>query len=133
MCDTHKDRSHFYVSTDPMIQSGICPICKECARKIALRVDRNGDEHEPTKESVQLALKYLNKPFHNLLWDSSVQESENLITGKIKTNVWTAYIKNVAMGQYNTETYFDSDFYKEKIIYDDELPENEKLKKQAGT
>lgn len=133
MCDTHKDRSHFYVSTDPMIQSGICPICKECARKIALRVDRNGDEHEPTKESVQLALRYLNKPFHNLLWDSSVQESENLITGKIKTNVWTAYIKNVAMGQYNTETYFDSDFYKEKIIYDDELPENEKLKKQAGT
>jgi len=96
-------------------------------------VDRNGDEHEPTKESVQLALRYLNKPFHNLLWDSSVQESENLITGKIKTNVWTAYIKNVAMGQYNTETYFDSDFYKEKIIYDDELPENEKLKKQAGT
>ncbi len=133
MCDTHKDRSHFYVSTDPMIQSGICPICKECARKIALRVDRNGDEHEPTKESVQLALRYLNKPFHNLLWDSSVQESENLITGKIKTNVWTAYIKNVAMGQYNTETYFDSDFYKEKIFYDDELPENEKLKKQAGT
>lgn len=133
MCDTHKSKDHFYVSTDPMIQSGITPICKECARKLALRVDRNGDEHEPTKESVQLALKYLNKPYHNTLWDASVQESENLITGKIKTNVWTSYIKNVAMGQYNTETYFDSDFYKQKIVYDDEIPEEEKLKKQAGT
>ena len=133
MCDTHKSKDHFYVSTDPMIQSGITPICKECARKLALRVDRNGDEHEPTKESVQLALKYLNKPYHNTLWDASVQESENLITGKIKTNVWTSYIKNVAMGQYNTETYFDSDFYKQKIVYDDEIPEEEKLKKQVGT
>lgn len=133
MCDTHKSKDHFYVSTDPMIQSGITPICKQCARKIALRVDRNGDEHEPTKESVQLALKYLNKPYHNSLWDASVQESENLVTGKIKTNVWTAYIKNVAMGQYVGETYFDSDFYKQKIIYDDEIPEEEKIKKQVGT
>lgn len=133
MCDTHKSRDHFYVSTDPMIHSGITPICKQCARKIALRVDRNGDEHEPTKESVQLALKYLNKPYHNSLWDASVQESENLITGKIKTNVWTSYIKNVAMGQYVGETYFDSDFYKQKIIYDDELPEEQKIKKQVGT
>lgn len=133
MCDTHKSKDHFYVSTDPMIHSGITPICKQCARKIALRVDRNGDEHEPTKESVQLALKYLNKPYHNSLWDASVQESENLITGKIKTNVWTAYIKNVAMGQYVGETYFDSDFYKKKIVYDDEIPEEEKIKKQVGT
>ena len=37
------------------------------------------------------------------------------------------------MGQYNTETYFDSDFYKQKIVYDDEIPEEEKLKKQVGT
>lgn len=133
MCDTHKSKDHFYVSTDPMIHSGITPICKQCARKIALRVDRNGDEHEPTKESVQLALKYLNKPYHNSLWDASVQESENLVTGKIKTNVWTAYIKNVAMGQYVGETYFDSDFYKQRIIYDDEIPEEEKIKKQVGT
>lgn len=133
MCDTHKSKDHFYVSTDPMIQSGITPICKQCARKIALRVDRNGDEHEPTKESVQLALKYLNKPYHNSLWDASVQESENLITGKIKTNVWTSYIKNVAMGQYVGETYFDSDFYKQRIVYDDEIPEEEKIKKQVGT
>jgi len=80
-----------------------------------------------------LALKYLNKPYHNSLWDASVQESENLITGKIKTNVWTSYIKNVAMGQYVGETYFDSDFYKQRIVYDDEIPEEEKIKKQVGT
>lgn len=133
MCDTHKSKDNFYVSTDPMIKSGITPICKECARKLALRVDRNGDEHEPTKESVQLALRYLNKPYLNVVWDASVQESQNLITGKVKTNAWTSYAKNIAMVNYIGKTYFDSDFYKEKIVYDDELSEEEKLNKQVGT
>lgn len=120
MCDTHKFKDKFYVSTDPMVKSGVCPICKECARKIALRVDKNGDAHEPTKESVQLALRYLNKPFLSTVWDASVQESERLVAGKLKHNVWTSYIKNIAMVNYLGMTYFDSDFYKEKIIYDDE-------------
>lgn len=121
MCDSHKDKSKFYISTDPLNRSGIAPICKECARKLALRVDNNGHEHEPTKESVQLALKYLNKPFLNIVWDASVQESERLVAGKIKHNVWTSYIKNIAMVNYVGMTYFDSDFYKEKVIYDDEM------------
>lgn len=126
MCNTHKDKTKFYTSTDSMIASGITPICKECARKIALRVDKNGDEHTPTKESCQLALKYLNKPFLNSVWDSSIQESEALIAGKTKSNVWTAYIKNIAMVNYIGLTYFDSDFYKIPVIYDDEkTPENQ--------
>ncbi len=125
MCNTIKSRDKFYLSTDPMCKSELTPICKECARKIALRVDKNGDEHEPTKESVQLALKYLNKPFLNRVWDASIQESENLVSGKIKYNPWTSYIKNIAMGQYVGLTYQDSDMFKEKIIYDDEkTPEN---------
>lgn len=133
MCDSFKSRDHFYVSTDPMIKSGICPICKECAAKIALRTDRNGHDHDATKESTQLALKYLNKPYHESVWDASVQEAQNLITGKIKTNVWAAYAKNIAMRQYVTETYFDSDFYKQKVTYDDEISAEEKLKSQEGT
>ena len=121
LCDTHKSKEKFYVSTDPLNKSGITPICKECARKLALRVDKNGDEHEPTKDSVVKALEYLNKPYLNTVWDASVQESENLISGKTKSNVWTAYAKNIAMGQYNGMTYRDSDFFKEKVIYDDEI------------
>ena len=120
LCDSHKAKEKFYVSTDPLNKSGITPICKECARKIALRVDKNGDEHKPTKESVQLALFYLNKSYLNTVWDASVQESENLIAGKTKSNVWAAYAKNIAMGQYNGMTYRDSDFFKKKIVYEDE-------------
>lgn len=132
MCDKHKDKGKFYTSTDPMITSGITPICKECARKIALRVDKNGDEHSPTKESCQLALKYLNKPFINTVWDASIQESEALIAGKTKSNVWMSYIKNIAMVNYIGLTYFDSDFYKEKIIYDDEKTESQIVEEHTG-
>ena len=60
LCGKVKKKEKFYVSTDPMVKSGKTPICMDCARKIALRVDKNGEEHEPTKESVQLALRYLN-------------------------------------------------------------------------
>ena len=121
LCDTHKSKDKFYVSTDPLNKSGITPICKECARKLALRVDKNGDEHEPTKDSVIKALEYLNKPYLNTVWDASVQESENLIAGKTKSNVWTSYAKNIAMVNYLGMTFRDSDIFKEKVIYDDEI------------
>lgn len=132
-CDTLKDKEKkFYVSTDPNNKTGVTPICIECSRKIALRVDKNGEEHEPTKESVCAALKLLNKPFINSLWDSSVQESENLVAGKVKHNPWTAYIKNVAMKNYIGMTWDDSDMFKERVIYDDEKTPQMIVEEHAG-
>ena len=109
LCDTHKARDKFYVSTDPMNKSGLTPICKDCAKKIALQM-KSGKE-EPTKESVQLALRYLNKPFLEKVWDSSIQEVENLASGRVKSNVWTAYARQIAMPNYVGMTYFDSDHF----------------------
>ena len=78
LCDTHKARDKFYVSTDPLNQSGITPICKECAKKLALSIGKDKVEHEPTKESVRLALRYLNKPFLENVWDASVAPDRSL-------------------------------------------------------
>lgn len=108
LCDSHKIKDSFYSSTDPMSKSGLTPICKECARKIALRVV-NGKEQGATKDSVRLALRYLNKPFLERVWDSSIQEVENLASGKVKSNVWAAYIRQISMPNYIGMTYFDSD------------------------
>lgn len=122
LCDKHKDiDKHFYQDSDPLLGGrGFSRICKECARKIALRVDANGIEHEPTRESVQRALYYLNKPFLETVWNASIQESENIVTGKGKTNVWTSYIKNISMPNYIGMGYMDSDMFKEQIVYPDE-------------
>ena len=138
MCKKHKDReSKFYVNTDPMYGGLTCtPICRECARKIALRVDEKGHEHEPTKDSVKLALKYLQKPFLDSVWNASIQEAENLVSGKVKTNVWNSYIKNIQMVNYVGLTYFDSDhFVKDKIENEsDKEPttEEELIESHAG-
>ena len=77
LCDKHKSRDNFYMTTDPMSKSGLTPICKDCARKIALKIDKKGIEHEPDKDSVRLALRYLNKPFLESVWDSSIEEVQN--------------------------------------------------------
>lgn len=124
ICDGHKDiQTKFYYDTDPMLGGkSFSRICRECARKIALRVDDNCEEHEPTKESVQKALYYLNKPFLESVWNSSIQESENMVTGKGKENVWNSYIKNIQMKQYIGMGYMESDMFKEKIVYADEEP-----------
>lgn len=132
MCGKHKKRDDFYVCTDPMTISGITPICKRCAKNIALRVDKNGEEHEPTKESMILALRYLNKPFLNSVWDSSIQEAENLIAGRTKSNAAMAYFKNIAMVNYIGLTYFDSDFFKEKVVYEDEKTPEDIINNHTG-
>ena len=131
-CDNLKIKDKFYKSTDPNNTTGVTPICIECSRKIALRVDKNGEEHEPTKESVCAALKLLNKPFLNSVWDSSVQESENLVAGKVKHNPWTAYAKNIAMVQWIGLTWDDSDMFKEKVIYEDEKTSQMIVEEHAG-
>lgn len=132
MCGKHRRKAEFHVSTDPMIKGEIAGICKDCAKKIALRVDANGEEHEPTRESVQTALRYLDKPFLESVWDASIQESTNLTLGKTKSNVWTSYVKNIAMGQYNTLTWKDSDIFKNKIKYEDEKTEKEVVEEHSG-
>ncbi len=126
MCGTFKQKGQFYQDTDPKNHSGVSRICKRCAYNIAMRQDKNGEYHEPTKESVQEALFYLNKPYISSLFDSSIQESENMAAGQTKNNVWTAYIKNVAMQNYYGMTWRDSDIFKEKIIYEDEQEEIDK-------
>lgn len=120
MCGKAKRKDKFYISTDPNLKPGLTPICKECARILALRVDKNGEEHEPTKDSVKMALRYLGKPYLDTVWNASVQESDSLNAGKTKTNVWASYAKNIAMVNYVGMTYFDSDIFKVKVVYDDE-------------
>lgn len=124
MCNTHKARDKFYVSTDPLNKSGITPICKDCARKIALKIGKDKVEHTPDKESVIEAMRYLNKPFYSKLWDASVQESENLASGKVRSNGYLSYVKNVAMGQYNGATFKDSDIFTSAVMTHDSTTEN---------
>lgn len=134
MCGKVKDQeTKFYYDTNPMLGgSSFSRICRDCAKAIACRRDKNGVDHEPTKESVIEALRILDKPYHESVWNASIQESDNLVTGKTKSNVWTSYVKNIAMINYVGETFKDSDFFKETIFYPDELKEEDVLASHKG-
>lgn len=115
MCGLVKDKDkYFYLDTDPQMGGhSFSRICRDCARAIAHRRTEDGEDQEPTLESVQTALMYLNKPFIESLWNSSVQESENMVSGKNRWTPWNAYIKNVQMVNYVGMTYKDSDHLKD--------------------
>jgi hypothetical protein len=111
-CLKEKKKSEFYMSSDPLVLTGITTMCKDCAKKIALNWDeRRQDFGVCTKASVQEALIRLDKPFLNKLWDSSYLEWSDNNAKNRKTTIWDAYIKNVGMQQYRGLRWQDSDIF----------------------
>lgn len=109
-CGKIRKKSEFYVSTAPNCASGITDGCKDCAIDIAMPYVK-GERQQPNKTTVDNAMYFLNKPMLDSVWDASLLEAANQATGKAKSNVWTSYIKNIAMPNYYTLTYRDSDNY----------------------
>ena len=95
-CNQEKLRGGFYVSTDPLVLTGLTTMCKECAEKIARRYDaKTGLYAETTKESLCAALERLDKPFIEKLWESSYNEVHDPNLKQPKKSIWSGYIKNV--------------------------------------
>ena len=122
-CNHVKTKDKFYVSTAPGQASGITDGCKQCAEEIALPIV-NGEKQQPTKQTVDDAMYFLDKPMLETIWDASLLEAANGATGKTKNNVYTAYIKNVQMVNYYTMTYRNSDNYTGGVLSLQDMAEN---------
>ena len=115
-CNTEKKESDFYTSTDPLILTGKTPMCKDCAKKIALNWDERRQEYGTcTKASIQEALERLDKPYLEKLWNSSYLEWADDSKKNKKTTVWDAYIKNVGLKNYRGMRWRDSDVFETYI------------------
>ena len=67
----------------------------------------------------------MNKPFLENVYNSSVQAAErNAGIPGTKQNAWSTYIRTIAMQQYSGRQFKDSDFFKQKIIYEDVMAES---------
>ena len=110
-CNKEKSDDHFYMSTDPLVMTGRCVMCKECAEKIARNWDPVLKEFgDCTKTSIMQALERLDKPYLDTIWEASYFEVNNP-NSKKKRDMWSAYIKNISMPQYNTLRWRDGDIY----------------------
>lgn len=111
-CLKEKKRTEFYVSTNPLVMSGITFVCKDCVRKIALDWDDNRNEFGAcTKKTVMEALEIIDRPFLNNLWDSSYAEWANQEGQIRRPTIWDAYIKNVSMPHYRGMRWRDGDIF----------------------
>ena len=111
-CNTEKNETQFYMSSDPLVMTGKTTMCKECAEKIARNWDgRTGEFGDCTKASVQEALERLDKPYFDKLWDASYFEYINDNNPKKRTNIWASYIKNIGLPQYKTLRWRDGDLF----------------------
>ena len=54
-CNTVKKRSEYYVSTDPLVKTGVTSMCKECAKKLSPWFS---DRRSSTVEQIQEQLAY---------------------------------------------------------------------------
>ena len=132
-CNKEKKKADFYMSSDPMVLTGITTMCKECARKIAMNWDERTQEFGTcTKASIQEALIRLDKPFLNRLWDASYLEWADDSNKLKRTTIWDAYIKNIGMVQYRGMRWQDSDIFdvyieKAKAAAKIELDKEDKL------
>lgn len=133
-CGKVKKKSDFYASTAPNCVAGITDGCKTCAADIAMPTIK-GEKQQPTKKTVDDACYFLNKPMLDSVWDASLLEAANQATGKAKSNVWTSYIKNIAMQNYYTMTYRESDNYTGGMLsigdmIEDALPKDQEILEQ---
>ncbi len=111
-CLKEKKETEFYMSSDPLVLTGVTTMCKDCAKKIALNWDERTQQFGTcTKASVQEALIRLDKPFLENLWNSSYLEWSNQDAKVRRTTIWDSYIKNIGMVQYRGLRWQDSDIF----------------------
>lgn len=111
-CLKEKKKSEFYMSTDPLVLTGVTSMCKDCAKKIALNWDERKQEYGTcTKNSIQEALERLDKPYIESLYNSSYLEWADPNKKNQRTTVWDAYIKNVGLKNYKGMRWRDSDIF----------------------
>ncbi len=112
LCGKVKTADKFYKNCDPRSKTQLTPVCKECCEQIVYNMDNRGNKKTPTPETIKIALEYLDKPWIDSLYDASVLEAANTMSGRVKSSSWNAYIKNISMMQYKNLKWSDGDVYK---------------------
>lgn len=115
MCGEVKQRSDFYVSSDPACKPGITRICKACCKDLAMPINiRTGKPSEPTMDSIKNYLEYVDKPFINAVWDACViaSKSETPTNGMNgTTDLFGQYALNISLSQHATKRWREGDVF----------------------
>ena len=110
MCGEIRKAKDFYTSTDPNVHTGMVRICRDCCDKIVYQRDEYGNTSPPTKQTAMKALEYMDKPFVDNVYDSSVAESESQAQLGRNKDFWRCYTSRINSNtKYAMMRWRDSD------------------------
>ena len=131
-CNTEKDETQFYMSSDPLVMTGKTSMCKECAKKIARNYDEKSDTYgDCTRVSVQNSLERLDKPFLEKVWESSVVELNTKSGAGNCKDLWSIYMRNISGPQYKMLRWRDGDVF--ASFKNDEAMSNEEIESSEAS
>jgi len=108
----HKNKGYY---VDSRYLDGKNPICKECLLKMAEQREKDRDEPNETKESVQKVLQILDRVYDDDLYEKCVKGASDDVKERSRSAFGT-YITNVmSLPQWKNKTYADSDFGSSEI------------------
>ena len=132
-CGKIRNKINFYRTNQPEVASGYVSICRYCVDDI-VQPKVNGKVTEITKESVDKALFYLDKPFLDSVWESSIKNAASN-RPETRNSIFAAYMTTIQLPQYDGKTYRDSDNYTGGIfsladMKEDALPKDQEIIEQ---
>ena len=112
-CGRAMARHAFY--DDSRYADGLSIFCKDCIRKIAYQQKKDTDPINETPASIREALKVINKPFKNSIYNSAKQLYEENSGERDRKSIFTSMVTTMcALPQYRNLTYDDSDVLEDK-------------------
>jgi len=116
-CGENLKVSSYYVSYNPVHQTGRIPYCKVCLSKMIA-----DDKGNVTLDKVKETLRLIDRPFIYSIWKSALED---------KMDTFGCYIKNLQMIQYRKLSWEDSKFLPEvenELNYNTSNPESNNFK-----
>ena len=111
-CNTWKEIDKFYA--DKTYASGKFPVCKQCMQFMSEQRDDVRKPVNETKESLQKALRFMDKPYFDKLYGQLYKKAiEDRVSDDetARISVFPKYITVVSsLSQYNGKKWVDSDF-----------------------
>ena len=120
-CNEFRPKKEFYLDTNYSI--GVFPVCKKCLQLMSEQRTSTMKPVNETKESVQRVLRFMNKPYHDDLFNGVYKRKvENTITDdeKREISIFPNYMAAInSLPQYGGETWEDSEFGDSRSIEED--------------
>lgn len=113
-CERNLVSANYYLSTDPMIKTGLCTMCKDCAKKIAYQYNEaTGEYGSATVDSIKAALERLDKPWIKNLYERALSTTNRKRADDIRSTLWDEYIRTLQIPAYKDMRWRDGEFLEE--------------------